>query len=92
MTTPEEIYRHVSAELPARDQLRVVQLILNGVASAPSGFIDAWSDEDIEDLIAAALKRIEVSEPATVRDHSAFLQAFAPEDEGLYDDLEPPRD
>lgn len=37
------------------------------------------------------IKPFDVSmQPQPIRDHSAFLKAYAPEDEGLYDDY-PPR-
>ena len=41
---------------------------------------------DFEQLAAWMNRRREQTQPQGPRDHSAFLNSYAPEDEGLYDD------
>jgi hypothetical protein len=53
---------------------------------APAEFVKlgVWFDQRRQQL--AIFPSVTDSSPATLRDHSAFLNSYAPQDEGLYDD------
>jgi len=46
--------------------------------------VAVWVDQRCQQL--AVSPSATDSSPAVIRDHSAFLNSYAPQDEGLYDD------
>ena len=59
MASAQDIYEGAVRQLPPRERLRLASLILNQLSELPDSqldFSDAWSDEDVRDLTAFALR------------------------------------
>ncbi|MDQ3705804.1 MAG: hypothetical protein M3437_11370 [Chloroflexota bacterium] len=62
MSKAQEIYANTIRDLPPEEQLRLAALILNQLTQAVQGemdIADSWSDEDMHDLAAFSLKRMD---------------------------------
>ena len=60
MQTAQSLYGASVRSLPPRERLKLAALILDDLAASPTGGLDwedAWTDEDVKDLTAHALRR-----------------------------------
>ena len=74
MATASDVYTGAVESLPPSEQLRLTSLILQGLAQTTGGAVGSYGERSPEDV------------RDSVRNHAAFLNSYAPEDEGLYDD------
>jgi len=56
MSVAQKIYAEVVRDLEVSDRVQLAQLILRDIGPDSSDYSDEWSDEDLADLSAAALR------------------------------------